>query len=106
MAIRTLTLCSSVACAFSVATIPYPVEAKIKCKGPYQVVRGVGNIATPYCEDSYLAKVAREFGVRVSARAIRNNPSKKDEVCSLMGFDNRVRDICTGYLSEDSDSGR
>jgi len=70
--------------------------AAIDCKGPYQIVQGQ-QIATPYCEDNYLARVAREYGVRVSDREIRQNPNKKQEVCMFMGFDPRVSQICEGY---------
>lgn len=75
-------------------------QAKIRCNGPYQIVRGVGEIGTPYCEDNYLAKVAREFGVRVSARTIRNNPNRKEEVCRLVGYDIRVQDVCAGLMPD------
>jgi hypothetical protein len=70
--------------------------AAIPCKGPYQIVQGQ-LIATPYCEDNYLARVAREYGIRVSNREIRQNPNKKQEVCRFMGSDIRVRQICAGY---------
>ena len=73
------------------------VEARIKCNGPFQVVRGAGEIATPYCEDEYLAHVARSYGIRVSGGAIRRNPSRKEEVCRSIGHDSRVYDICIKY---------
>ena len=72
-------------------------HAAIRCDGPYQVVRGQGDILTPYCEDNYLAKVARTYGVRVSGSTIRHNPNRKLEVCQFMGFDPRVFDICSQY---------
>lgn len=75
-------------------------EAKIRCNGAYQVIRGVGEVATPYCGDTYLAQVARKFGVRVSAKTIRNNPNKKEEVCRLVGYDIRVQDICAGMMPD------
>jgi len=68
----------------------------INCKGEYQIVQGQ-KLATPYCQDGYLAKVAREYGVRVSAATIRNNPNRKAEVCRFMGFDTRVSNICADY---------
>lgn len=68
----------------------------ITCKGEYQVVQGQ-LLATPYCQDNYLAHVAREYGTRVPARQIRNNPNKKAEVCRFMGFDARVSHICEQY---------
>ena len=72
-------------------------QARIQCSGAYQVVRGQGQIATPYCEDQYLARVARRYGIRVSAAAIRRSPSRKEEVCRVVGHDGRVASICHNY---------
>lgn len=70
-----------------------PADAAIKCRNDYQVVQG-REISTPYCADNYLARVAREYGVRVSDQAIRNNPNKKSEVCRFIGHDPRVKENC------------
>ena len=89
-----------IAFAISVLTPLFAVstaEAAIRCDGPYQKIRGYSDILTPYCEDSYLAKVARTYGVRVSANTIRHNPNRKLEVCQFMGFDPRVFEICSQY---------
>ncbi len=67
--------------------------AKIACDGPYQIVAG-SSIATPYCSDSYLAKVARKYGNRVTGREVRNNPATKDRVCGFVGADPSVSGIC------------
>jgi hypothetical protein len=80
------------------ALAPATATAKIRCDGAYQIVDGSA-IATPYCGDNYLAQVANSYGSRVSARAIRNNPSTKQEVCRLVGHDIRVQDICAPYTS-------
>lgn len=95
-------------CGLMTVTVfaPTGAEAKIRCNGAYQVIKGSGEIATPYCGDNYLAKVARQFGMRVSAKAIRNNPSKKEEVCRLVGHDIRVQDVCAGFRNEDGGRGR
>lgn len=77
--------------------LPNPAEAKIRCKGQYQIIKGVGQLSTPYCEDNYLATVAAQYGSRVSAKAIRNNPNKKQEVCQFIGHDTRVSSICSQY---------
>lgn len=69
---------------------------KLKCKGPYQIVQGQ-QIATPPCEEQYLAKVARTYGVKVSVKQIRNNPHKKIELCQFIGHDIRLVGICDGY---------
>lgn len=72
-----------------------PVGAAIRCVGPYQVVQG-REIATPYCQDAYLARIAREYGMRVSADAVRHSPSVKSEVCRVVGRDNRAQTACAG----------
>ena len=77
-----------------------PSANAIECNGRNQLVSGSW-ISTPYCEDNYLAKVARSYGVSVSSRTIRTNPSRKDEVCRLVRHDNRVAGICN-----DGRSGR
>ena len=76
-----------------------PASAGIECRGNFQVSE-YGLINTPYCEDDYLAKVAREYGVKVSASRIRRNPGVKERVCRLVGNDNRVRDTCRRYLPD------
>jgi hypothetical protein len=75
-----------------VLTVAGPALA-IECNKGYQRVQGQ-DLATPYCQDNYLAEVARSFGVRTSAEAIRNNPSTKREVCRLVGRDIRVQSNC------------
>jgi hypothetical protein len=74
-------------------------EARIVCHEGYQVVDGQ-EISTPYCNDNYVAAVARSRGVKVSDEAVRNNPAKKDEICRAMGSDIRIQHYC------DTDSGR
>ncbi len=74
-----------------------PASAAIRCDGNFQINQ-YGRINTPYCEDDYLARVAREYGVRVSADAIRGNPSVKERTCRLVGNDNRVRSTCQQYM--------
>jgi hypothetical protein len=78
-----------------------PASAGIECRGNFQVSE-YGLINTPYCEDDYLAKVAREYGMNVSASAIRRNPGVKARACRLAGRDNRVRDTCRQYLPENN----
>lgn len=75
-------------------------EAKIRCDGPYQLVGG-STIATPYCEDNYLAAVARGYGIGVSGAAIRHNYNTKQHVCHQIGHDIRVANICSGLRPED-----
>ena len=96
--------CLAVAIATgAVSAWPLAAEARIRCEGPFQVVPGQGNLATPYCEDEYLAQVARGYGIQVSGRVIRGNPDKKEEVCRAIGHDSRVNDICIKYLNYGED---
>ena len=70
-----------------------PAAAKIECRKGAQRVQGEW-LVTPYCQDAYLAEVAREHGVKASAAAIRNNPNIKREVCLIVGRDIRVQQTC------------
>ena len=76
-------------------------QAGIVCRDGFQVSGGQ-EISTPYCNDNYVAEVARKYGVRVSNEEIRNNPNRKEEVCRFIGYDTRVRDYC----NTDSDGSR
>ena len=75
--------------------------ARINCDGQYQVIKGQGLLPTPYCEASYLAKVAGTFGVRTTAKLMRNSVNAKQRICRVVGHDHRVRDICSGFGQED-----
>lgn len=80
--------------ALGVMTIGYlPAEARVVCSKGFRVVNGQP-LATPYCQDLYLAQVAREYGSRVTAREILNNPNTRREVCQFVGQDIRVKDHC------------
>ncbi len=79
---------------FVVAAFAATPASAIECQGNFQV-QGNGNmISTPYCQDGYLAVVAREYGLKVSAEDIRRNPSIKGSTCRFIGEDNRVRTSC------------
>jgi hypothetical protein len=73
-------------------------HVRIACDGAFQVVHGQF-LATPYCESQNLASVARTYGMRVTADAIRYSHSTKASICQAIGYDNRVRSACQGYLS-------
>jgi len=78
-----------------------PASAGIRCEGNFQITQ-YGRINTPYCEDNYLAQVAREYGMNVSSSAIRRNLGVKKRACRLVGNDNRVRDTCRPYLPDNN----
>jgi hypothetical protein len=84
------------ACFLGAFAVAGPASA-IECEGNVQVQNNGNRIVTPYCQDGYLAIVARQYGMRVSAREIRYNPSEKERVCRFIGEDNRVRDTCQQY---------
>jgi len=75
-----------------------PATARIKCVGGSQVVAG-SLIATPYCQDALVAKVAREHGFKVSDGEIRNNPNTKRDVCRFVGRDIRLTTACVNENS-------
>lgn len=74
-------------------------SARIACDGPYQIVRGQA-IATPYCQDAYVAQVARQYGIAVTAEEIRSNPGTKGRVCRAIGNDNRVQTACAAFRDD------
>lgn len=70
-----------------------PASAKFKCRNGAQLVAG-NWIATPYCQDALLGRVAREHGFKVSNHDIRHNPNKKRNICRFVGKDIRVQEHC------------
>jgi hypothetical protein len=76
---------------------PAPAAAKIQCRQGYQIVQG-NSISTPYCQDEYVAQVARGYGVSTSGARIRGNPQHKNEVCRLVGRDIRIQQACLDAL--------
>jgi hypothetical protein len=83
---------------FVLGAIAAAPASAINCEGNFQVQKSGNLIATPSCQDGYLAIVAREHGMTVNSRDIRYNPSVKARACRLVGYDNRVRDTCSNYL--------
>jgi hypothetical protein len=78
-----------------------PAEAHIVCHDGFQVVNG-REISTPYCNDNYLAAVARQYGVKATDEAVRNNPSLKDQICRFAGSDIRIKNYCPDDHGNDS----
>jgi hypothetical protein len=72
----------------------------IVCDHEFQTVEGQP-VATPYCEDKYIAKVARDHGENVRGAQIRSNPALKNETCRLVDDDDRVSQFCDD--EEDND---
>jgi hypothetical protein len=82
------------------AFISLPAAAKIRCDEGFQAVNG-SEIATPYCQDEYLAQIASKHGMRVTGAAIRSDPQAKEDACRLVGYDIRMQDHCTRYNDGD-----
>lgn len=78
------------------AAATQPANA-IECDGNYQIQRDGNSIASPFCADGYLAIVANEYGMDVSAQDIRSNYGEKARACRLVGDDIRVSDACSQY---------
>jgi hypothetical protein len=70
--------------------------AKIQCKGNFQVAEQ-GLIATPYCEEEQIGRVARSYGLRGTASQVHNNPNTKVYLCQRFGGDNRLKGSCEAY---------
>ena len=96
--LRNLCLAALAATALQVVATG-AAEAKIKCEGPYQLTGGY-TIRTPYCEDNYLAYVARGYGIGISGAEVRHNYNAKKRVCQSIGHDSRVSQICIGARPE------
>ena len=91
-AVRNILAVSALLTATSVLLVD-PSQARIVCHNGFQNVGG-NMISTPYCQDNYLAQVAREYGMRASAARVRNNPNYKREVCRFVGADIRISEYC------------
>jgi len=74
-----------------------PAAARIRCQGEFQVTQ-YGLIATPYCGEEEIARVANSYGSRVSAAEVHNNPLTKVYLCQTIGYDWRLQSPCGGYL--------
>jgi len=79
-----------------------PASAKIRCQGQNQYNSIYGPQPSIYCQDEYLAQVARGYGMRVSGAGVRHSINQKARVCRLVGHDIRVNHICGGL----NDRGR
>jgi hypothetical protein len=74
-------------------------QAAPVCDGNFQAVNGQP-VATLYCREMNLARVARTRGWRVSDEAIRYSESTKASVCRAIGTDNRVQEVCAPYAQD------
>ncbi len=71
-----------------------PAEAKVVCKKGFQLVEG-SPLATPYCQDQYVAEVALEYGFKAATPArVRQDPIYKQTLCRFIGQDIRIKQSC------------
>ena len=80
----------------SVASLQ-PAAARMLCDGEFQITK-YGPIATPYCGDQVIARVANEYGWRDSAAGVGSNPLAKVYICQTLGRDWRLQGPCGGYV--------
>ncbi len=92
----------SIVTVISFFVIAPAANARIKCNGQFQVIKGEGEISTSWCQDHYLARIARSYGWKVSDRMVRENPNLKDRICRHIGHDFRLNMLCQSQ-SPDSD---
>ncbi len=90
--IRSLRESLIVAATLAAVLLATPAWA-VNCQQGYQRVNGQ-LIATPYCQDQYLAKVARGYGLKASAAKVRNTPDYEREICRTVFSDFRVQTTC------------
>ena len=57
-----------------------------ECRGSSRSPKD-GLIATPYCEEENIARVARSYGVETSPEEVRRNALKKVYLCQTIGDD-------------------
>jgi hypothetical protein len=74
-----------------------PAAARILCDGEFQITQ-YGRIATPYCGDQVIARVANEYGWRYSAAGVGSNPLAKVYICQTLGYDWPLQAPCAGYV--------
>lgn len=85
--------------ALALLALGCDANARIICREGFQVLAG-REISTPYCNDNYVAEVARARGFTVTNEAVRDSPSLKNEICRRFGSDIRIAHYCN------SDDGR
>jgi hypothetical protein len=61
-------------------------NARIACQGEFQVTQ-FGLVATPYCGEEEIARVANSCGWRISPAEVHHNPLTKVYICQTIGYD-------------------
>jgi hypothetical protein len=68
-------------------------QAEIACNKGFQKVQGSW-LSTPYCQDAYVAQVAKEYGFSATPAQVRNDPLFKQRICRFIGQDIRIKESC------------
>lgn len=87
------------AAALLAVSFASPADARIRCQGNYQASK-YGPIATPYCQEENIARVARSYGANVTGAEVRNNPLTKVYLCQVYGNDTRLKGACGAYAPD------
>ena len=77
-----------------------PAEAHIEYRGNFQVTKKDGLIATPYCEEENIARVAQSYGIRVTPEEVHRNALTKVYLCQPIGDDSRLKGSCGAYAPD------
>ncbi|MEM7620645.1 MAG: hypothetical protein AAF228_09310 [Pseudomonadota bacterium] len=81
------------------AYLDSPAHA-IECNDQFQIIKGHGELSTPYCQISYLTEVSHEFGYKHSFHEIRKSFFLKQKICDHIGDDIRISSICHSFKSD------
>lgn len=85
------------AASIALISLASAANAKITCRNGSQLVQGSW-LATPYCQDAYVADVARQYGFQATAAQVRGNPMFKQRLCRFIGQDIRIKEACDVVL--------
>lgn len=69
-----------------------------ECNGPMGGISSFRDLFGTYCEAVYMARVARDFGMNVSAKEVYRNKLLKVEICQFVGHDIRIQNLCLSYV--------
>lgn len=96
--VRAFLLAVIISGAFIGSGAPSSAKGLSDCNGPMGGIRGFRDLFGTYCEAVYMASVAREFGMEVSAKQVYENKLLKVEICQFAGHDIRLQNLCLSYV--------
>lgn len=68
------------------------------CNGPHGPINSIRDLFGTYCEAAYMARVARDFGMNVTAEQVYASKLLKVEICHFVGHDIRIQNLCVSYV--------